>query len=156
MEELIHVKAMDIEPEHRMDHESYEYLRRNLIPKGYSKRCSVAMYEIPPRKSSFPYHYHILNEESFYILSGKGILKSPQGNREVSAGDFLFFPANENGAHKLTNSSETEALIYLDFDATNPLEVAIYPDSGKVGIFGPSIRQLYKDDTQVDYYLDEK
>jgi uncharacterized cupin superfamily protein len=95
------------------------------------------------------------NEESFYIISGKGVLKTPLGDRSVSAGDFLFFPANEKGAHKLTNTSKTESLIYLDFDTYHDIDVAFYPDSGKIGVWGKNINQLYKTNDQVEYYKDE-
>lgn len=155
MSEIFHAKATDVQREHKNDHEGYEFFRRSLIPKGFAKDCTVALYEIPPGKSAHPYHYHIKNEESFYILSGKGILKTPKGNKEVSAGEFIFFPASVNGAHKLTNISKTEPLVYLDFDTSNDLEVAVYPDSGKVGIFGSTLRQIYKTSDQVDYYKDE-
>jgi len=92
------------------------------------------------------------SEEVFYILSGKGLLKTPDGEKTVTAGDYIFFPANENGAHKLTNISDTETLVYLDFDTYNDIDVAFYPDSGKVGIWGKNINQLYKIKDQVGYY----
>ena len=73
----------------------------------------------------------------------------------VSAGDFLFFPADEKGAHKLTNISETEGLIYLDFDTHNDIDVAFYPDSGKIGVWGKNTNQLHKIEDQVEYFKDE-
>ena len=155
MGEMIHRKAGDVEAKHKNEHEGYEYYKRELVPKGFAQQCAVSLYEIPPLKSAYPYHYHMKNEESFYILSGRGILKTPLGERAVSAGDFLFFPAEEKGAHKLTNASETEPLVYLDFDTHNDIDVAFYPDSGKIGVWGKDINQLYQTKTQVDYYLDE-
>lgn len=155
MSDIIHIKPGEIQLKHRNDHEGYEYYKRNLIPKGKANQCNISMYEIPPQKSAYPYHYHVKNEEAFYIISGEGILKSPEGEKKVTAGDFLFFPANENGAHKLTNSSETDMLVYLDFDTSNDIDVAFYPDSGKIGIWGKNINQLYEIDENVDYYKDE-
>jgi len=108
--------------------------------------------KFPPKKTAYPYHYHMKSEEVFYILSGKGLLKTPDGEKTVTAGDYIFFPANENGAHKLTNISDTETLVYLDFDTYNDIDVAFYPDSGKVGIWGKNINQLYKIKDQVGYY----
>jgi uncharacterized cupin superfamily protein len=140
---------------HKDEHEGYEFYRRELVPQGYARQCMVSLYEIPPGKSSYPYHYHVKNEECFYILSGTGLLKTPSGERRVNAGDFLFFPANENGAHKLTNASSDEPLVYIDFDTYNDLEVSFYPDSGKVGIFGYGLRQLYRTCEQADYYEGE-
>ena len=94
------------------------------------------------------------NEECFYILSGSGTLKTPQGKREVKAGDFLFFPANENGAHKLTNTG-TEPLTYLDLDTAHDIDVTFYPDSDKIAVWGRGINQVYKTENQVNYYEGE-
>ena len=152
MEEILQVKVTDVPSEHRCKHDGYEYNRRQLVPFGLAEQCNVSLYEIPPGKSAYPYHYHTKNEEAFYIVSGKGMLKTPADEREVSSGELLFFPANEKGAHKLTNTSETEMLVYLDFDTYNEIDVAIYPDSGKIGIWGKNINRVFRLSQQVDYY----
>ncbi len=152
MSEILHIKAEEVPGKYKMEHDGYEYLKRELVPKGMAQQCAVSMYELPPGKSAYPYHYHTKNEEIFYIISGAGILRTPSGNRPVTSGDFLFFPAREGGAHKLTNTSETELLVYLDFDTYNDIDVAFYPDSGKIGVWGKNTNQLYKMKDQVDYY----
>jgi uncharacterized cupin superfamily protein len=91
----------------------------------------------------------------FTSSAGREFLKTPEGEQAVSAGDFLFFPAEEKGAHKLSNPSEKEPLIYLDFDTCSDVDVAFYPDSGKVGIWGKGIDQVYRTDDRVDYYQGE-
>ena len=155
MREMIHLRPMDVEPLHKCDHEGYESFRRPLVAKGTAEGCLVTHYEIPPGKAAYPYHYHAKNEECFYIISGKGRLKTPKGEREVLAGEFLYFPANEAGAHKLTNASETEMLVYIDFDTFHDLEASFYPDSGKIGVWGKGIDQLYETKDQVEYYRGE-
>jgi len=152
MSETIHKKITDIPSKHENKHERYEYYRKSLIPHGVAEQCKASVYEIPPGKSAYPYHYHTQNEETFFIIKGQGLLKTPKGEESVSSGDFLFFPANENGAHKLTNISETEMLIYLDFDTYNKIDVTLYPDSGKIGIWGNDINQVFRTSQQVDYY----
>ncbi len=154
MDEMLQLKIKDVPSQHRK-HGNFECYRRDLVPLGGANQCTVSVYEVPPGKSAVPYHYHLKNEEAFYILSGSGSLKTPDGYKNVSAGDFLFFPANEKGAHKLTNTSENEKLIYLDFDTYNDLEVAVYPDSNKIGIWGKNIRKIFKADQDVDYYEGE-
>ena len=152
MSEIKHSKIENIPASHKCDHEDYEYFRRKFIPFGGAKNTLVSVYEIPPGKAAYPYHYHHKNEETFCILSGEGSLKTPEGERKVRAGELLFFPAGPEGAHKLTNSSETEMLTYIDFDVVHDLDIAVYPDSGKIGIWGMGINKIYPQDADVDYY----
>lgn len=152
MDGVKHSRMEQLPAKHKCWNESYEYTRRDFIPRGEASQCVVSVYEIPPGKSAFPYHYHHKNEETFYILSGEGCLKTPEGERDVSAGDLLFFPANASGAHKLTNTSSCESLIYLDFDTANDLDAAIYPDSNKIGIWGKGVNRVYRLQEDVDYY----
>lgn len=152
MDEILKLKFQDIPPKHKNEHEGYEYYKRELVPKGSAQQCAISVYEIPAGKSAYPYHYHTKNEEAFYIIKGNGILKTPTGDKDVSAGDFIFFPANEKGAHKLINISQTDTLVYIDFDTHNEIDVAFYPDSGKIGIWGKNINQLFKISQQVEYF----
>ncbi len=133
----------------------YEFKKKIIVGKADSEHFDVSVYEVPPGKSAVPYHYHLQNEEVFFILRGTGLLKSPEGERTVTAGDFLYFPSNEKGAHKLTNASETETLVYADFDIMHDPEIAFYPDSQKVGIFGKGHRLIFPVSEQVDYYEGE-
>lgn len=155
MSKILHLKSSELPHKHVKKHEDYEYTKRAFVKRGDARQCIVAIYEVAPGKSAYPYHFHVKNEEIFYIISGSGILKTPDGEKTVSAGDLLFFPADENGAHKLTNTSEKESLVYIDFDTANDLDVAFYPDSGKIGIWGKDINALYKTANNVDYYEGE-
>lgn len=155
MDKIKHCRTEDIPVSHKCEHEGYEYFRRKFIPFGGAKNTLVSVYEIPPGKSAYPYHYHHKNEETFYILSGEGSLRTPEGERKVSAGELLFFPAGPEGAHKLANTSETENLCYIDFDVVHEIDIAVYPDSDKIGIWGMGINKLYPQDANVDYYAGE-
>ena len=155
MSNIKHSKIEDIPARHKCEHEGYEYLRRRFLPFGEAKNTLVSVYEIPPGKSAYPYHFHHNNEETFYIISGNGLLKTPEGERKVSAGELIFFPTGEQGAHKLTNCSETENLVYIDFDVTHDVDITEYPDSGKIGIWGMGINELYPRSANVDYYEGE-
>ena len=155
MSQIKHSKVEDIPASHKCEHEGYEYFRRKFVPFGTANHTHVCVYEIPPMKAAYPYHFHYKTEETFYIISGTGTLKTPEGERTVTAGDLLFFPAGEAGAHKLTNVSDTENLVYIDFDATHELDVAVYPDSDKIGIWGMGINQIFPKSADVDYYEGE-
>ena len=152
MSEIKHSKIEDIPVSHKCEHEGYEYFRRKFIPFGGVKNSLVSVYEIPPHKSAYPYHFHHNNEETFYILSGEGVLRTPDGERKVTAGELLFFPTGPAGAHKLTNSSDIENLVYIDFDVVHDVDITIYPDSEKIGVWGMGINQIYPQAEAVDYY----
>jgi len=157
MSEVVHGNFKDVRTRHRQPHKDYEYIKRDLISHGTGK-CEFTHYEILPGKSSYPYHYHVDSEEVYFILSGKGIVRTPNGEKEVSAGDFIYFPAGKEGAHKLTNTSESENLVYLDFDIKSDPDICFYPDSNKVGIWGKTddgLNKLYIADQNVDYFEGE-
>lgn len=145
-----------IKPKHKNEHEPYEYYKYEVTQRSKDKQCYVAIYEIPPQKASYPYHYHLKNEEVFYIISGNGILETPDGNKLISAGDIIVCPTSDKGAHKIINSSETEMLVYLDCDTVNYPDITYYPNSDKVGIIlnGES-STFYEKKSDVDYYEGE-
>jgi len=112
--------------------------------------------EIPPHKSAYPYHYHAGVTEVFYFLSGTGSVRTTDGVTTVPSGDIVVCPPGPNGAHKITNSSESEPLRYIDFDTTSPVDAPFYPDSDKFSVIidgettGP-----FRLDSEVDYFDDE-
>ena len=154
LNKMLHAHIESLEQSHVQDHDGYEFYRRRFLHRGQAGQCLVNIYEIPPGKSAYPYHYHCKNEEVFYIVQGSGLLRTPEGERTVSSGDLLFFPAEPGGAHKLTNHGETP-LVYIDFDAVHDLDVAIYPDSHKIGVWGKEINQLFCQEDEVDYFKGE-
>lgn len=149
---VIHVRADEINPAYKDEHPDFAYAKRDLLPRDWRSGCRVSMMEIPPGKSAYPYHYHAEVEECFYILSGEGTLRTPDGERRVAAGDFCYFPNGASGAHRLTNVSVTEPLRYIDFDTARPVDVAFYPDSGKIGVYGKALRQIHRISEGTGYY----
>ena len=146
-----HRNIEDLPRKHKRGAEGYEFYRRDLLAV-HEAQSLVRVYEIPPGKSAYPYHYHLKNEETFFILRGEGFLRTREGERTVRPGDLIHFPADKSGAHKLTNTSKTETLVYLDFDVVHDLDVAVYPDSGKIGIWGRDTNRVYRMEDDVPYY----
>ncbi|MBE6054215.1 MAG: cupin domain-containing protein [Clostridium sartagoforme] len=142
-----------INPKHQNEHDPYEYYKYEVTNPNKDSKCKVAIYEIPPKKANYPYHYHLQTEEIFYILSGTGILVTPNGDKEISSGDIIVCPPLEKGAHKIINSSETEMLVYIDFDTVIHPDIAYYPNSNKVGIIlSDKPNEFYKRDAKSTYY----
>ena len=150
-----HSRIADLPTGMKEEHPGYGCTRRKFVARGEAVSTLVSVYEIAPGKAAYPYHYHLKDEETFCILSGEVLLRTPEGERPVHAGELLFFPAGSEGAHKLTNTSQTEMLVYIDFDVIHDLDVAVYPDSGKIGVWGKDVNRVYPMDADVDYYHGE-
>lgn len=143
-----------LKPKHKNEHEHYEYNKYEVSEKGSS--CSVAIYEIPPQKSNYPYHYHMKNEEVFYVISGSGIVETHDGEKEIKAGDIIICPPLENGAHKITNTSQEEKLVYFECDVVSFPDVVCYPHADKIGIITEDKPgRFYKNGDNVAYYEGE-
>ena len=165
MRKIIITNKDEITPKHQNEHEPYEYHKFEVTDSrekyevaspNEGNQTVVAFYEIPPGKSNYPFHYHTTNEEVFYIISGAGVLETFDEKRPVKAGDIIVCPVGKNGAHKLTNTSETENLVYLDVDTNNTPDIAYYPHSNKLGIRAAGgIHDNYIIDNTAGYYEGE-
>lgn len=99
--------------------------------------CAIAVVEVPVGQYAFGYHYHDQSEEVFFILKGEGTLRCADGEKAVKAGDMLCFPNGERGAHVLANASDTEALVFIDYDVrASKTDIVTLPDAGKVTVIG--------------------
>ena len=90
------------------------------------------------------------------MLEGSGTLRI-----SISEGDYVALPARAQAAHQIVNDSEV-VLRYLCFSTMVEPDVMIYPDSGKVGIFGGAspggpkeertFNTFLRGDSEVGYY----
>jgi uncharacterized cupin superfamily protein len=130
-----------------------------------AKGIGCTYYEQEPGKCAFPAHYHTANEESLFVLEGKGSVRIGNDWIEVGPGDYVTFPVGPEYAHQVKNSGET-TLKYLCFSTKHSVEVVAYPDSKKIGIRAAPhgagfndpnwIRYLFEESAAVDYYHGEK
>jgi len=116
---------------------STEFVLKPIVPMNEAGQCAVNFVEVEPGGQAFCYHYHEMNEELFYIISGEGGVRTADGELTVKAGDAITFPAGLAGAHVIRNTSTTEKLVYIDFGTFNRAEIVHFPDMKKVMIVGP-------------------
>ena len=145
------------EPDGEHKH-SFE-LQRSTISSPFSTggKLEVYFYTIPPGKTNYPYHYHTANEEVFYIMSGQGTLRTPEGEKIVSEGDVIVMPAHENGAHKLINTSKNAPLVYLEVKTSTIPEICVQPDSEKFVLIAPPkvFGKTFKINSEINYLTGE-
>ena len=117
-----------------------------------SKHLDFNVRSLDPGKYSYPYHFHRNAEEMFVILSGKVMLRTPDGFQELAEGDIAFFEIGINGAHQLYNHTDSPCR-FLDIGSMAGLDVCEYPDSGKINVL-PERDIFFKKD-KTDYYEGE-
>lgn len=122
---------------------------------GLSK-IGARYIEVPPGKSSCPFHVHHVEEEMFFVLEGKGSYRFGEATYEVGPGDALGAPCGgAEFAHKLTNTGDT-TLKYLAISTGSATDVCEYPDSGKFGVgtrFGElAFRFIGRAEDSCDYW----
>jgi uncharacterized cupin superfamily protein len=134
---------------------------KHLAAKTAAKSIGCTLYEVDPGKRAFPMHAHMANEEAIYILEGEGTMRIGESQVPVRAGDYVAFPPGPQSAHQLINTSSAP-LRYLCMSTMRGPEVALYPDSGKVGVRALSpapMRLLFKRSTAAvslaDYFEGE-
>ncbi|MBA4409468.1 MAG: cupin [Odoribacter sp.] len=142
MKELLVKNYNSIEGQ-KLGQDGNEFTVKPVIPREDSNKCRVNFVEVEPGNYAFGYHYHEMNEEVFYIISGTGIVRTPKGEITVKAGDAITFPTGPEGAHVIRNGSDTENLVYIDFDAVNVPEIVHFPDTNKVMVTGPYSHGIY-------------
>jgi uncharacterized cupin superfamily protein len=94
-------------------------------------RLGVNLSRVPPGRTVCPFHAHTLDDEVFFVLSGRGVFRYGDSVSEIRAGDCISCPAGSGTAHQLANPYEDD-LVYLAIGPNHPNEVCVYPDSGKV------------------------
>ena len=158
------VNETEVEWEDELQGESFAYRRKALASAANGEKLGCSLYEVPPGKRPFPYHYHTANEEAIFVLSGNGTLKTQGETREITVGDYVVLPVGEPGARQIINATD-EPLQYLCLSTMISPEIVGYPNSGKFGLFAgsapfgsPDRRTLTKylpEDAETDYWDEE-
>src|SRR4051794_17677101 len=110
---------------------------RGLADDAEAKLTGMGLYELAPGQGSWPYHFELVEEEWLIVVSGEVVLRTPEGERPLRAGDVACFPAGITGAHAVRNDSEVTARYLMPSGRARYGDGAVYPDSGKFSIGAP-------------------
>ena len=75
------------------------YRRKQLGSAVGGEKLGCSLYEVPPGRRAWRYHYHLANEEAIYVLKGSGTLRIGEREVALSRGDYVAMPVGEVGAH---------------------------------------------------------
>ena len=154
------VNINDVEPEQIDKDPRFRATRRGLGRAAGGVQIGASHYRIPAGKTAWPAHYHVSNEEAVYILSGQGRLRMGDAHYPVREGDWIAMPTGPV-AHQLHNDGPDD-LVYLCISTQSSTDITVYPDSGKIGVFGGAapggdisqryVAGFFRAQDQVPYY----
>jgi uncharacterized cupin superfamily protein len=106
-----------------------KHLTHAAVGAGY--RVGLLIESPAPGRRLCPLHYHMLEEEHALILEGQVTLLLGDERYDMTAGDYVCFPAGQKVGHSFLNSGAGPCS-YLMIGERNPNEVCVYPDSNKM------------------------
>jgi uncharacterized cupin superfamily protein len=113
------------------------------------RKIGVSYEELPPKKQSVPFHYHLMEEEHIVALEGECTLRLGEERHRLKAGDYVCFPAGERVGHCLINETD-KPFRFIMIGNHEPNEVAVYPDSNKILVRGLD-RAILRDENRLPY-----
>lgn len=139
---------------------AWSHFRRELTPAMKAAgpgrfgmgRLGMNARRVPPGHSACPAHTHLLADEIFVVLEGRGLFRYGDHVHEIRAGDCISCPADTGIAHQIANPVTADGagdLVYLAIGAEPPLEVCTYPDSGALVVDALGRHGFLRD---ADYY----
>ncbi len=114
-----------------------------------AKKLGYRAARIAPGGVFCPMHWHLAEEELFFVLEGEPTLRTPAGEHRCRAGDFIAFQTGADGAHLLKNEGEHDALVLMLCNVEE-YDVCTYPDSNKALIQREHL--MLRRSPTLDYY----
>jgi uncharacterized cupin superfamily protein len=131
-----------------LDPSNVPELRRSLYPEPFRSRMGdrvkrrlgeacgltrfgVNLVTLGPGGQSALRHWHTLEDEFVYVLSGQVVLVTNDGEQMLSAGQCAGYPAGSRDAHHFINRSDKPAT-YLEIGNRIEGDNAFYPDDDLV------------------------
>lgn len=137
-----------------------EFQRKQLGEEADGEDLGCSLYELPPEKKSWLYHYHTANEEAVYVLDGTGTLRLDGEEHALEPGVYASFPVGEKGCHQIINDSDS-TLRFLMLSTMDEPDVTVYPEDEMIGVYagsapgsheGRTVQRYFNPDDDVDYW----
>ena len=102
-----------------------------LVPG--SPGLGASIWEIHPGGENWN-HFHHASDELLIVLRGRPTVRMNDGTRQLAEGDVLPLPRGPESARAITNETGEVARVLI-VSTNAAVDVAEYPDSGKVGVW---------------------
>jgi uncharacterized cupin superfamily protein len=96
-------------------------------------KFGVNLVTLGPGGQSALRHWHTLDDEFVYVLSGEVVLVTNDGDQVLGAGMAAGYPAGKKNAHHFVNRSAAPAT-YLEIGNRTEGDNAVYPDDDLIWV----------------------
>jgi uncharacterized cupin superfamily protein len=123
-------------------------LKRSRIKLGDAAgltQFGVNLCTLPPGTWSSQRHWHTLEDELIYVVSGEVVLVTDSGEEILKAGDSAGFKAGVRDGHTFQNRSSADAVI-MEIGTRLDEDAAYYSDIDLVSPAGP-VNYTHRDGT---------
>lgn len=148
------IRTSELEYEPWSEGQRFGGREQELSRRAGAEQIHVNKMVVPAGKQSCPFHYHLREEEHFYVLDGSCVLRSGEQRFTVGPGDYVCFPAGSGVGHSFENPSAEDCTI-LAIGPRDPAEIAVYPDSAKAKLRATNTIVPWPQDT-LDYWHGER
>lgn len=142
---------LEADPEHP---EGFDAREADISGGIGAEHLGGALLEIPPGGRAWPYHWEAAQEEWLIVLSGAPTVRTPEGEERLAPGDVVCFPMGPEGAHQVSNPGDVPCRVVM-LSNRDPVNVIVYPDSGKVGVRTPWLGSNFPQGAAVGYWEGE-
>lgn len=85
-----------------------EIFGRALSDFGGKTKIGVGLMRLPPGSNTKPGHWHSMEEEHLFAVSGTATLYLDRATFALRSGSYVCFPASQPAAHYLSNTGNTD------------------------------------------------
>ena len=102
-------------------------LLHRIFRRPEGARMGASLWELSPGAPGMKWHMHYGAEEMFFVLSGRPVFRTAEGEEELAPGDFVFCPEGRAGLHAYSNPHDEPARVLAVSWGTFP-DVVAYPE----------------------------
>lgn len=131
MKPIINIEELELELRPQRHGERFAADMAQVGPRTGARKLGCRLTVVPPGKSAWPFHAHLVNEEMVFVIEGEGVLRLAGGEQPLRAGDVVALPpGGMEAAHEIINRS-TRPLKYWCVSTMEEPDIGLYPDSDK-------------------------
>jgi uncharacterized cupin superfamily protein len=155
MSRVFNVLALELSPPSEPTPPGHAFSLRSLTSEVGARLTGCSVYEVEPGQATWPYHFELNEEEWLIVVAGQLMLRTPEGERVLRAGDVVCFPAGAAGGHAVRNDGEEVARFAMPSSVSPYGDACVYPDSGKFKLSGPGFLHRGRLGDEVGYWEGE-